>query len=107
MVMDKQKMYCSLDIETSGFDPATNEVLEVGFVFFEFEEITSPSPSLARRGIKITEEWTKVFKPEKEVADILHTKLAKGLPAFVLPAEITAKKPQATAVIGVPAIQVP
>ena len=28
------KIYCSLDIETSGFDPLKNEVLEIGFVFF-------------------------------------------------------------------------
>jgi len=28
-----KKTYCSLDIETSGFDPLKNEVLEVGLVF--------------------------------------------------------------------------
>jgi DNA polymerase III epsilon subunit-like protein len=52
------RLYCSLDIETSGFDPLTNEILEVGFVFFKF----------TGKSIKITEEWTKVFKPNKPVS---------------------------------------
>lgn len=51
-------MYCSLDIETSGFDPLTEEILEVGFCFFE----------VTKKGIKITEEWTQVFKPTKAVS---------------------------------------
>ena len=50
--------YCSLDIETSGFDPLINEVLEVGFAMFEITD----------SGLKITEEWTQVFKPTKEVS---------------------------------------
>lgn len=58
----KEKIYCSLDIETSGFDPLKNEILEVGFVFFE----------LGEKGIKITKEWTSVFKPKRAVpANIL------------------------------------
>jgi DNA polymerase III epsilon subunit-like protein len=57
--MQKEKQrYCSLDIETSGFDPLVNEILEVGFAFFE----------LTGEGIKITEEFTRVFKPAKEVS---------------------------------------
>lgn len=52
------KKYCSLDIETTGFDPLNEEVLEVGFAFFEVSD----------KGIKITEEWTQVFKPNKEVS---------------------------------------
>jgi len=56
------KIYCSLDIETSGFDPLKNEVLEIGFVFFE--------PT--KNGFKITEEYSRVFKPNGEVpANIL------------------------------------
>ncbi len=50
-------VYCSLDIETSGFDPLKNEVLEIGFVFFE----------VAKAGFKIMEEYTRVFKPNGEV----------------------------------------
>lgn len=62
MVKEKQKIYCSLDIETSGFDPLKNEVLEVGMVFFVIED----------GAVKITEEYTKVFKPKGEVqANIL------------------------------------
>jgi len=55
--LSSKKKYCSLDIETSGFDPLTCEILEVGFAFFE----------LTKDGIKITEEFTQVFKPVKEV----------------------------------------
>ena len=51
------KIYCSLDIETSGFDPLINEILEVGFAFFSLDE----------KGVKITEEFTQVFKPSKPV----------------------------------------
>jgi len=60
--LKQQKIYCSLDIETSGFDPLKNEILEVGFVFFE----------LGEKGFKVTKEWTSVFKPLKQVpANIL------------------------------------
>ncbi len=54
----KQRQFCSLDIETTGFDPLTEEILEVGFAFFILDD----------KGIKITEEWTQVFKPSKEVS---------------------------------------
>lgn len=49
--------YCSLDIETTGFDPLTCEILEVGFVIFE----------VVGNRLEITEEWTQVFKPNGEV----------------------------------------
>lgn len=49
--------YCSLDIETSDFDPAVGEVLEVGFVLFK----------IADSKIKIIQEWESTFKPVKEV----------------------------------------
>jgi DNA polymerase III epsilon subunit-like protein len=55
--MKQKKLYCSLDIETSGFDPLVNEILEVGFAFFEVN----------KNGIKIIEEWTQVFHPSKPV----------------------------------------
>ena len=54
---DKQ-IYCSLDIETSDFDPANGEVLEVGLVFFEYE----------KGKIKVLREWESTFKPSKEVS---------------------------------------
>src|SRR3989338_315751 len=54
---EKNKILCSLDIETSGFDPLKDEILEVGFVFFE----------ISSKGIKITEEYSQVFKPVREV----------------------------------------
>jgi DNA polymerase III epsilon subunit-like protein len=38
MSRKKDNIYCSLDIETSGFDPLSNEILEVGFAFFELKE---------------------------------------------------------------------
>ena len=52
------KIYCSLDIETSDFDPITGEVLEVGLVFF----------SVTEHAIEILEEWTTTCKPNTEVA---------------------------------------
>ena len=52
------KIYCSLDIETSDFDPITGEVLEVGLVFF----------SVTEHAIEILEEWTTTCKPIGEVA---------------------------------------
>ena len=55
---EAEKIYCSLDIETSGFDPLTNEILEVGFAFF----------TVGGKGLEITEEWTQVFKPAKPVS---------------------------------------
>lgn len=50
-------IFCSLDIETSGFDPAESEVLELGMVFFEVK----------KKNIKVLSEWQSVFKPFKEV----------------------------------------
>ncbi len=45
-------------------------------------------------------QWERVltFKPDKDIADGLHEKLAKGMPAFVPSPEIAAKLPQATVV---------
>lgn len=54
---NKATVFCSLDIETSGFDPSESEVLELGMVFFEIEE----------KSLKILSEWQSVFKPNKEV----------------------------------------
>ncbi len=50
-------VYCSLDLELSGFDPTKDEILELGFVFFSME----------KSGPKILEEWAQVFKPTKPV----------------------------------------
>jgi DNA polymerase III epsilon subunit-like protein len=58
MKQNLEKIYCSLDIETTGFDPLKEEILEVGFAFFKVSD----------KGLKITEEWTQVFKPTKEVS---------------------------------------
>jgi DNA polymerase III alpha subunit (gram-positive type) len=54
----EKKIYCSLDIETSDFDPANGEILEVGMVFFELEN----------KKIKVIDEWESTFKPTREVA---------------------------------------
>lgn len=71
----KKKIYCSLDIETSGFDPLKNEVLEIGFVFFELVEAKPDAKDNAdakMTRIRITEEYARVFKPHGEVtANIL------------------------------------
>lgn len=58
--MDKLK-YCSLDIETTGFDPLKDEILELGFVFFEITE----------KGIVTGREYSRVFKPQQPVSEII------------------------------------
>jgi DNA polymerase III epsilon subunit-like protein len=49
--------YCSLDLELTGFDPLKDEILEIGFAFFE------PAPE----GLRVTEQWSQVFRPKGEV----------------------------------------
>lgn len=51
------QLYCSLDLELSGFDPTKDEILEIGWVFFRIDET----------GPMIMEEWSQVFKPAREV----------------------------------------
>lgn len=52
-----KQTYCSLDLELTGFDPALDEILEVGFVFFTVEN-----------GVPVMlEQWSQVFKPSREV----------------------------------------
>ncbi len=58
MKLSNERIYCSLDIETSGFDPVKNEVLEVGFVLFSFDG----------GKVKIIDEYTRVFKPALPVS---------------------------------------
>ncbi|MDB4939771.1 MAG: hypothetical protein JWO40_196 [Candidatus Doudnabacteria bacterium] len=50
-------LYCSLDIETSDFDPVTGEILELGMVFFEVE----------KKKLKVLSEWQSTFKPSRTV----------------------------------------
>ena len=69
MKLQTEKIYCSLDIKTSGFDPLKEEILEVGFVMFEIEAKQGVKESNAKLSrIKIVEEWTQVFKPSKPVS---------------------------------------
>ncbi len=49
--------YCSIDLEFTGFDPEKEQILEIGFAFFE----------LSDRGLKPLETWSQVFKPTIEV----------------------------------------
>ncbi len=51
------RIYCSIDLELSGFDTAKDEILEVGFVLFK----------LGKAGFDVVEEWSQVFKPHTEV----------------------------------------
>ncbi len=48
-----EPIYCSLDLELTGFDPSRDTILEVGFVFFR----------LTNSGLEITEQWSQTFKP--------------------------------------------
>lgn len=66
--------YCSLDIETTGFDPAKDEILEIGFAFFTLEaEIDAIEANAGKKtsGFKITQEYSKVFKPIKPVSETI------------------------------------
>jgi DNA polymerase III epsilon subunit-like protein len=51
------ELYCSVDLELTGFDPLRDQILEIGFAFFRVTE----------KGTEITEEWSQVFKPSVEV----------------------------------------
>lgn len=53
-----QTIYCSLDIEMTGFDPEEDEILEVGFCFFTMTE----------NGAVIGERFNQLFKPAKPVS---------------------------------------
>jgi DNA polymerase III epsilon subunit-like protein len=53
----QDRLYCSIDLEMSGFDPELDEILEIGFVFFTLEQ----------SGLNIVEQWTQVFRPSKPV----------------------------------------
>ncbi len=54
-------LYCSLDLELTGFDPTRDSILEVGFVIFE------PTAT----GLEITEQWTQTFRP----TSLVHPKI--------------------------------
>lgn len=54
----KEKIYCAVDIEATGFDPLNEEILEIGFAFFK----------LGDKGFEVIEEWSQVFKPTKTVS---------------------------------------
>lgn len=47
-------LYCSLDLELTGFDPSRDTILEVGFVFFRLND--------SRDGFEIIEEWSQTFR---------------------------------------------
>ncbi len=58
MKQPEQKIrWCCVDIESTGFDPLENEIIEVGFAFFE----------LTADGFIVTDQWSQVFKPFREV----------------------------------------
>ncbi len=49
--------YCSIDLEFTGFDPEVEQILEIGFAFFDITD----------DGIVVGEKWSQVFKPSIEV----------------------------------------
>jgi DNA polymerase III epsilon subunit-like protein len=52
MTKNPETLYCSLDLELTGFDPSRDTILEVGFVFFR----------LADGKMEITEQWSQTFR---------------------------------------------
>ncbi|MEZ4180327.1 MAG: 3'-5' exonuclease [Candidatus Doudnabacteria bacterium] len=53
MSQEKKYKYCSIDLEFTGFDPEKDQVLEIGFAFF----------NVTKQGIEVGEQWSQVFKP--------------------------------------------
>jgi DNA polymerase III epsilon subunit-like protein len=49
--------YCSLDLELTGFDPLTDEILEIGLAFFELDS----------EGLRVVDKWSQTFRPKGEV----------------------------------------
>ena len=49
--------YCSIDLEFTGFDPQTEQILEIGFAFFDIKN----------GEIVIGEQWSQIFRPSIEV----------------------------------------
>lgn len=58
MTTDKtDQLYCSVDLEFTGFDPSKDQILEIGFAFFR----------MGSQGAEVVEEWSQVFKSSIEV----------------------------------------
>jgi len=55
--ISKDQVYCSVDLEFTGFDPSKDQILEIGFAYFRMTE----------QGAEITEQWSQVFKSSIEV----------------------------------------
>lgn len=55
--VNKDQLYCSVDLEFTGFDPSRDQILEIGFAFFKVSD----------EGLVVTEQWDQVFKPSIEV----------------------------------------
>ncbi|HEX3095971.1 MAG TPA: 3'-5' exonuclease, partial [Patescibacteria group bacterium] len=54
---ETEQLYCSVDLEFTGFDPSRDQILEIGFAFFKLTE----------SGYEVVEEWSQVFKPSIDV----------------------------------------
>lgn len=52
-----EQLYCSVDLEFTGFDPSRDQILEIGFAFFK----------VSKKGFEVVEKWDQVFKPTIEV----------------------------------------
>lgn len=56
-IVQSEQIYCSVDLEFTGFDPSKDQILEIGFAFFKVSE----------HGLEVTEQWTQVFRPSIDV----------------------------------------
>jgi DNA polymerase III epsilon subunit-like protein len=57
---NSEQVYCSVDLEFTGFDPSRDQILEIGIAFFKLS-------SDGKQTFEITEQWDQVFKPSIEV----------------------------------------
>ena len=58
--MSTDQIYCSVDLEFTGFDPLRDQILEIGIAFFKLSND-------GKQTFEIIEQWDQVFKPSIEV----------------------------------------
>jgi DNA polymerase III alpha subunit (gram-positive type) len=60
LTANPEQIYCSVDLEFTGFDPLRDQILEIGIAFFKLSAGN-------KQAFEIIEQWDQVFKPSIEV----------------------------------------
>jgi DNA polymerase III epsilon subunit-like protein len=96
MATQHSTVYCSLDLEFTGFDPSKDQILEVAFVLFMVSEA----------GVQITERWSSLFRPSipvpAKVLGLTHLTMAEleAAPSFADQAPWLQEKLQNVVFVG-------